>query len=109
MSAHRDSRQSDLFAAPGEAFRNTLPMPSEPMPADFVERIRDELTSTLAMARAAVQLPWKDLTKATLAELRFNSVARWLPPDEATALREHFQREMTRLYDIAERAAAESA
>jgi len=84
-------------------------MQSEPMPADFVERIRDELTSTLAMARAAAQLPWKDLTRATLAELRFNSVARWLPPDEATALREHFQQEMTRLYDIAERAAAESA
>lgn len=84
-------------------------MQSEPMPADFVERIRDELTGTLAMACAAVELPWKDLTRATLAELRFNSVAGWLPTDEATVLREHFQREMTRLYEIAERAAAGSA
>lgn len=72
------------------------------MPADFVERIRDELTSTLAMARAAAQLPWKDLTRATLAELRFNSVAGWLPSDEAERLRECFRREMTRLYTIAE-------
>ena len=71
-------------------------MQSEPMP------------STLAMARAAAQLPWKDLTRATLADLRFNSVACWLPPEEANALREHFQREMTRLYDIADRAAAGS-
>jgi hypothetical protein len=47
-------------------------------------------------------LPWRDLTAATLAELRFNSIAGWLPDDEATALRAAFQCEMNRLYIIAE-------
>lgn len=52
--------------------------------------------------REAPALPWKDLTAATLAELRFNSIAGWLPDDEASALRISFQREMTRLYAAAE-------
>jgi hypothetical protein len=108
MSAYRDSRQSELFAAPAEVSGNALSTQSEPMPADFVARIRDELTDTLAMVRAASELPWKDLTRATLAELRFNSVARWLPADEATMLRKQFQCEMIRLYEIAERAAMEA-
>jgi hypothetical protein len=46
--------------------------------------------------------PWKDLTAATLAELRFDSIAGWLPDDEASALRVSFKREMNRLYAIAE-------
>jgi hypothetical protein len=33
-----------------------------------------------------------------LAGLRFNSIAGWLPHDEASALRLSFQREMNRLY-----------
>jgi hypothetical protein len=75
------------------------------MPADFIERIRNELTNTLVMVRRATTLPWKDLTAATLAELRFNSIAGWLPTDEANVLREEFGREMIRLYEIADRAA----
>ena len=71
-------------------------------PADFVARIRDELTDTLARVREAAALPWKDLTTATLAELRFNSIAGWLPEDEANALRAAFQCEINRLYLIAE-------
>jgi hypothetical protein len=47
-------------------------------------------------------LPWKDLTAATLAELRFNSIAGWLPEREASALRLSFEDEMNRLYAIAE-------
>jgi hypothetical protein len=43
-------------------------------------------------------LPWKDLTAATLAELRFDSIAGWLPQDEAAALRAGFHRELDRLY-----------
>jgi hypothetical protein len=71
-------------------------------PADFVARIRDELTDTLARVREAAALPWRDLTTATLAELRFNSIAGWLPEDEASALRAAFQCEINRLYIIAE-------
>ena len=77
----------------------------EPPPEDFIARIRDELTGTLARVRDAPSLPWRDLTQATLAELRFNSIAGWLPDDEAAALRTAFQREMERLYGIADSAA----
>ena len=41
-------------------------------------------------------LPWV----ATLAELRFHSVARWLPEEEALALCATFQAELDRLYAV---------
>lgn len=94
MRNQRSARQADLFEAQAGLF--------EPPPADFVARIRDELTATLARVRQAAKLPWKDLTAATLAELRFNSIAGWLPEPEASALRLSFQREMRRLYAIAD-------
>jgi hypothetical protein len=96
MGTYRSSRQPDLFAAAGQAF-----LPEAP-PADFIARIRGELTDTLGRVREAAALPWKDLTSATLAELRFDSIAGWLPDDEASALRVSFKREMNRLYAIAE-------
>ena len=74
----------------------------EPPEPDFVDEIRTELVATLALARQAATLPWRDLTRATLAELRFNSIAGWLPDDEAAALRAAFAIEMTRLYAIAD-------
>ena len=46
----------------------------------------------------AASLPWKDLILVTLAELRFDSIAGWLPQDEAAALRAEFHRELDRLY-----------
>lgn len=73
--------------------------PAEPPPTDFVARIRDELNGTLARVRAAA-LPWKDLTQATLAELRFDSIAGWLPEAEAPAFRAEFHRELDRLYAL---------
>jgi hypothetical protein len=54
----------------------------------------------LARVRDAAGLPWKDLTAATLAELRFDSITGWLPEDEAIALRAEFHRELDRLYAI---------
>jgi hypothetical protein len=80
----------------------------EPPPPDFIARIRGELESTLARARDAERMPWRDLTAATLAELRFNSIADWLPPDEATALRKAFAREMARLWDVVAQETAET-
>jgi hypothetical protein len=96
MGTYRSSRQPDLFAARGQALLQ------EPPPMVFVTRIRGELADTLARVREAAVLPWKDLTAATLAELRFNSIAGWLPEDEASALRAAFQCEMNRLYAMAE-------
>jgi len=96
MGSYRSSRQPDLFTAAGEALLQ------DPPPADFIARIRGELTDTLMRVREAGALPWKDLTAATLAELRFDSIAGWLPDDEASALRVSFKREMNRLYAVAE-------
>ena len=92
MTRFRSGDQPDLFAEAGDISAAEAP------PSEFIERIRDELTTTLARVREAAVLPWKDLTAATLAELRFNSIAGWLPGDEASALRLSFQREMNRLY-----------
>ncbi|MFL5334913.1 MAG: hypothetical protein ACJ8H8_17405 [Geminicoccaceae bacterium] len=55
--------------------------------------------------RAAELLPWPDLTRTTLAELRFNSIARWLPDAEAAALCQAFDAEMTRLCEVEDRRA----
>jgi hypothetical protein len=84
--------QPDLFQAQADLL--------EPPPADFVARIRGELTGTLARVSEATTLPWRDLTAATLAELRFDSIAGWLPDDEAAALRAEFHRELDRLYAL---------
>jgi hypothetical protein len=94
MARFRSGDQPDLFANTGDILRAEAP------PSDFIDLIRDELTGTLARVRETAVLPWKDLTAATLAELRFNSIAGWLPDDEARALRVNFQSEMNRLYAI---------
>jgi hypothetical protein len=103
-STYRSNRQPDLFE-PTRSSRDGgyAELLQEPPPTDFIERIRRELIDTLAMARDAAALPWRDLTAATLAELRFHSIAGWLPDDEANALRACFRHEMSRLYFIAER------
>jgi hypothetical protein len=46
-----------------------------------------------------------DLTRTTVAELRFNSISRWLPAYEAAAMREAFDAEMARLYEAEDRRA----
>jgi hypothetical protein len=103
MTRFRSGDQPDLFAEVGDTSAAEAP------PSDFIERIRGELTTTLSRVREAAALPWKDLTAATLAELRFNSIAGWLPQGEASELRSAFHSEMNRLYLIAERGGAENA
>ena len=109
MHISRSPRQPDLFEAAHPASEHGYAAYlQEPPPADFVERIRYELVGTLAMTRQAARLPWKDLTVATLAELRFNSITNWLPAGEAEVLRESFNREMARLWDVAAGEAAKA-
>jgi len=91
--------QLNLFPNQQSADRDRAPAGLEQPPADFVARIRSELEATLETVRQASALPWPDLTRATLAELRFHSIARWLPDEEAAALREAFEAEMARLYE----------
>jgi hypothetical protein len=91
--------QLSLFGEEQPSLEELLPSGFAPPPPDFVERIRAELLATLETARRARLLPWPDLTRATLAELRFNSIAGWLPEAEAAALRAAFEVEMARLYE----------
>jgi len=91
--------QPDLFADREAAREDRAPRALEQPPAEFVARIRHELEATLCSVRQAETLPWPDLTRATLAELRFHSIAGWLPEEEAAALRAAFETEMVRLYD----------
>jgi hypothetical protein len=83
-------------------------------PTSIVERLRirlgteEERPICVLPARlprgqpSGAALPWRDLTTATLEELRFNSIAGWLPENEASALRDAFQCEINRLYLITE-------
>jgi hypothetical protein len=92
--------QPDLFAGQQAADETSAPVAlDQPPPPDFIARIRDELETTLRTVRGAATLPWPDLTRATLAELRFNGIAGWLPDEEAAALRAAFEVEMARLYE----------
>ncbi len=94
--------QPDLFADQQGACEEGTPAALEQPPPDFIARIRDELEATLRTVCQAATLPWPDLTRATLAELRFHSIAGWLPDEEAAALRAAFEAEMARLYDSAD-------
>lgn len=98
--------QPDLFGEAQASLEDLLPAGFERPPPDFVARIRGELEATLRTVRRAEQLPWPDLTRATLAELRFNSIAGWLPDAEAATLRAAFETEMARLYEAEDRRTA---
>ncbi|HXY98528.1 MAG TPA: hypothetical protein VEI03_00920 [Stellaceae bacterium] len=74
---------------------------SHEQPEEFIADIRAELQATLLRVSKATSLPWSDLTRATLAELRFKSIAGWLPEAEAAELRTAFALEMRRLYELA--------
>jgi hypothetical protein len=91
----RIAAQPDLFADPGRDM-------TDPMEQAFIDGIREELLTTLALARDAAVLPWPNLTRATLAELHFNSVARYLPNAEAERLRGEFAVEIARLWAVEE-------
>jgi hypothetical protein len=75
---------------------------------DIGERVRAELLAMLEGVRAAETLRWPELTQATLGEMRFRSISRYLPELEAEMLRAAFDAEMARLWD-AERARFDAA
>jgi hypothetical protein len=96
--SRRAAAQFDLFAPPG------LPPAAAPLDDQdagrgaLVDRMRQDLTAELARLRAATRLPWPDYTASALAELRFESLTRWLPAGEAEALRAAHAAELDRLY-----------
>lgn len=82
--------QFDLFAEPAPAAGVA---PGERPDAG---RVRARLVRMLAEARSAKAMPWP-AAKARLYEAIFPQMARWLPDAEATALREAFEAEISRL------------
>jgi len=100
MSRARIATQFDLFAS--EASQGGTPAEAfEPPPEDFIQRLRDELNATLALAQGAPRFPWRDLTQTMITEMRFHSIAViWMPAAEATGLRAAFDAEMARLYAV---------
>ena len=100
MPSQRLGRQPDLFdTQPDLLDRLSGRDAFEPPPEDFIQPIREELEATLARVQAATALPWRDRTRAMLAEMRFDSIATWLPATEATRLRRDFRAAVTALYD----------
>jgi len=93
------SNQADLFDRPRDSANWSLADELDEHPGEeFIQRIRDELLATLALARRSATLPWGDLLQAVMAEQRVKSMSDWLPRHEADALRRDFAVEMARLY-----------
>jgi hypothetical protein len=97
-------RQLELFGQEAQAAR------AEPVrdPA-FLERVRHDLELLLEEYRCAERLPGGDVTRATVAELRFHGLAALLPEAEARPLVEAFDAELDRLYAVEERLSGRAA
>jgi hypothetical protein len=102
MSRRESPAQPDLFLRAAAAPEAPADASAEDREAEEEARgrFRAELGATLERARTAATLPWRDLTLAALAEIRFNSLAGRLPPEEGQALRDAFARELDRLYAV---------
>jgi hypothetical protein len=74
---------------------------------EFIDRIRKELNGYLDLVRRSEKLPWRkpksndvaDLTRAYGIHMHLNSMSRWLPRDEGTALRRAYWDAMDKLYE----------
>jgi hypothetical protein len=99
--SRRFADQPDLFAPPARTGSLVDQLDEHPG-EEFIDGIRNELRTTLALAREAATFPWSDLTLTYAVEMRFNSISNWLPREEAVALRRAFAAEMDRLYEAAD-------
>ena len=93
--------QPDLFAE--------APAVREPFQITEADRapIRRDLYALLEKAQKAEKLPW-DYTQAALAEMRMDSMTKWLPEDEAARLCQQFADELDRLYALEPQPAEEA-
>jgi len=85
--------QPDLFAAAPQAEEAYRVTEADRAP------VRRDLYALLEKAKMAERLPW-DYTQAALAEMRIDSMSKWLPDDEAASLRQRFADELDRLYAL---------
>ncbi len=95
--------QPGLFDSPTSSPTGSLVDQLDEHPGEeFIQGIRNDLCATLALARGAETFPWPDLTQTYMVEMRFYSMSKWLPRQEAIALRRQFAAEMDRLYEAAD-------
>jgi len=80
------------FFGSGEGRMTAATRSSTPQP----EQVRAKLTGLLETLKRADALPWAD-REARLWRTTFPQMTRWLPDDEASALRRDFEREVERL------------
>ena len=92
--------QLDLFANSKPRLKNGRRLRSNSRRPSSSRAYETSWRRRFAPRVEAESLPWPDLTRATLAELRFHSIAGWLPEEEAATLREAFEAEMKRLYQL---------
>lgn len=85
--------QLDLFATPEKAAERYQVTEADRVP------VRRDLYALLEKARNAERLPW-DYTQAALAEMKIDSMSKWLPEAEAADLRQRFADELDRLYAL---------
>lgn len=94
-------RQPDLFAPSADLFDGTNPSVFEESEEDRrgrLARLEKELNGLLDRVRTADRLPFRDLTEALLAELRWMRAHHEIA--DGAAKYAAFQAEMQRLYAI---------
>jgi hypothetical protein len=94
-------RQPDLFAPSADLFDGADPYAFEETEEDRQERLarlETELNGLLERVRTAERLPFRDLSEALLAELRFMRAHHQVA--DGAAKYAAFQAEMQRLYAI---------
>ena len=89
------SRQLDLFPDDEQADLFCEASPTPVYRAD-PDKVRAELHTIIAEARAAQTMPW-DAKRVLLYRTIFPQMTNWLPEDEATHLRFAFAAELARL------------
>lgn len=97
----RSHAQPDLFAIPQKDLFGPTESREEPYRVTEADRapVRRALYALLEKAENADRLPW-DYTQAALAEMRMDSMSKWLPEDEAASLRQRFADQLDRLYAL---------
>ncbi len=99
----RLGRQPDLFAVQTDLFDAPGRVPAWVKHPEVVEKVREELSATMAKLRNAVDFPFVNATAAMSAEIRFNDLVEiWLPPEEGHPLQLEFAAEMARLGEAAD-------
>ncbi len=94
----RFAHQPDLFTAEPDP-DNPAASLDEPPDEAWIQRIREEMNATVALAQRSAKLPWGNLTQSMMAEMVFDGKVCWLPKAEAYALRAALAVELERLWD----------